>query len=68
MLVKSSKVVSGKWMIFCKSCVQRQTWITIANAAVCGELRSAVEMSTISEVSKQHVICVYTEDFTTMGM
>jgi hypothetical protein len=56
------EVVIGKWLIFAKPETAQALWSKIAKDVVEGKLGPSAKISTSN--SKQHVICVYTENFT----
>ena len=64
-LAKEYNVVVGKWMLFTSRDKAKDTWKRIAKDVTEGNLGSSAKISTLSNDSKQqHVICVYTRDYT----
>ncbi|KAK3753413.1 hypothetical protein QZH41_011969 [Actinostola sp. cb2023] len=59
------KYTSGKWMIFASSEQIDDLWFTVAKAVVANKLGQAAKVSPKALAPKlDHVICIYSEDFT----
>lgn len=56
--------LSGKWLIFPNTTSVNEVWSTIAEATVADRLGPSAKVSTVEQDSDQHVICVYSADFT----
>ncbi|XP_041361593.1 UPF0696 protein C11orf68 homolog isoform X2 [Gigantopelta aegis] len=66
-IARNNKHLSGKWLVYRDIRKIDAVWMTIANAVVANKLGQAAKVSCRdSETSDNgnHVICVYTKDFT----
>jgi hypothetical protein len=63
LLSKVYNVLVGKWMAFCSPDVAKAKWSIIAKDVVSGNLGPSAKISTSSDPKKQHVICIYTNDY-----
>jgi hypothetical protein len=63
-LAKEFSVLSGKWMIFLDNSNVDKAWSIIAEATAAGKLGNYSKVSPYHPSDSEHVICIYTDDFT----